>query len=244
MVKRAGSLIMVLAILVSLAGCRGKKPVELTPEENELIRGLTKTAVTMEALDTYGYEPGVVIDKVDADKSKRDVYYRIDFTSSGTYSLKDDNGDLYTGRFTVKGYREGHGSGWDKCEITPPKNGSKALPAQSTEAGQDISKTTSETTVLTLRSEVMIKLSEKYKSDGYSIMVCDPETEYEKCYGAKEHFRAYKSDSLLEVYLYDSRAEAMTAQNKMFGGGDGRTTGAEAETEIVEKTVLVAKFKR
>ena len=58
----------------------------------------------MEALDTYGYEPGVVIDKVDADKSKRDVYYRIDFTSSGTYSLKDDNGDLYTGRFTVKGY--------------------------------------------------------------------------------------------------------------------------------------------
>ena len=128
MIKKIGCLIIVLAISLSLIGCTGKKAKELTPSERSNLESLAKGAVSFEVFNKYGLEPGITVDTITAYDTKGDVYVRTDFTASGSYTVMDEAGDLYSGTFKVTGYIEGHGSYWDISEMTPPKNGTKVLP--------------------------------------------------------------------------------------------------------------------
>ena len=130
MIKKIGSLIIALAISLSLIGCAGKQAKELTPFERSNLESLAKGAVSFEVFSKYGIEPGITVDTITAYDTQGDVYTRTDFTASGSYTVTDEAGDLYSGTFKVTGYSEGHGSGWDSCEITEPKNGTKVLPEQ------------------------------------------------------------------------------------------------------------------
>lgn len=130
MLKKIGSLIVILALSLSLFAC-GRKGKELTPEERSNLESLAKAAVSFEVIGKYGLEPGITVDKLTAYDIQGDVYVRTEFDASGSYTVKDEAGDLYSGTFKVTGYSEGHGVGWDSCEITQPKNGTKVLPEQS-----------------------------------------------------------------------------------------------------------------
>ena len=244
--KKTGYLILVLVFLMSVAGCAGSKGIDLTPEQRSHFGDLTKMAVYEKVYVEYGtYEPGITIDEITAKEISGDVYPTIRFSSKGSYTIQDESGVLYSGTFKVTGYSEGHGSGWDSCEITKPKNGLSTLPERSmvSEPEMEITEsTTAETTVLTLESDVMIRLSKNYENDGYTIRVLDPAEEYEGCYDAIEYFMAYDDDELFAVYLYDSRAAAENAESMMFGGGPGRVESAESSTKIVEDSVLVVTY--
>ena len=130
MIKKLSCLIVILAISLSLMGCTGKKAKELTPSERSNLESLAKGAVSFEVFSKYGIEPGITVDTITAYDTKGDVYDRTDFTASGSYTVMDEAGDLYSGTFKVTGYIEGHGSYWDISEMTPPKNGTKVLPEQ------------------------------------------------------------------------------------------------------------------
>ena len=238
-IKRAGYLIIILAFALFLIGCGVKKESDLSSSQREYIESVTKLAVTSEVCSRYGLVPGVTIDKISASDTSSDSYYHVDFKTTGSYTVADDSGSLYTGTFKVSGYDEAHGSGWDSCEITKPKNGASTLPEQSIVTEVTMPETTVQTTVMVLQSEKMIRLSKEYEKNGYSIMVCDPASEFENAYGALECFRAFNDQAYYEVYLYDSNEAASNAEYMMFGDSPDRTASNGAATKIVEDTVLV-----
>jgi len=135
---------MILAVAFSMIGCTGKKAKDLTQREREFYQSLTQMAVYVKVNSLYGFEPVTTVDDITAYESEpkeNQVYARTEFTSTGSYTVKDGSGVTYSGTFKVTGYSEGHGDGWDSCEITPPTNGEKILPEQitdqSTEATAD-----------------------------------------------------------------------------------------------------------
>lgn len=243
-IKRLGYLVLILMFSLSLIGC-GSKAMELEPFQKQNIEMATEFAVSSEVYSKYGLVPGMTIDKITAHDASIEGYYRITFSASGSYTVSDAAGDLYSGTFKVKGYTESHGSGCDSCEITAPKNGTVKLPEQSvveTSAAPETS--AAETTVPVLQSDKMIKLSEQYENDGYNIMICDPSAEFEEAYGALEYFRAFNDNSYFEVFFYDSAEAASNAEYMMYGDGSDRTTSDGAATQIVEGTILVAEHTR
>jgi hypothetical protein len=131
MFKRIGCLIIILTISLSLFGCAGNKSKELTQKEWSYFESLAKIAVASEVYSKYGSEPGITVEKIDAYDIQGQVYVRTDFTATGSYTVYDESGKPFSGTFKVKGFSEGHGDGWDSCEITPPKNGMTTLPEQS-----------------------------------------------------------------------------------------------------------------
>lgn len=245
MVKKAVSLFLTMVFALSLIGCAAKKN-ELTKEKRELCESLAKAAVSWEVITNYGLEPGITVNNITAHEMQGSVYARIEFTATGSYTVMDDSGEMYSGTFKVKGYSEGHGDGWDSCEITPPKNGLKVLPEIIPESAPETSETTAvETIVLELHSDVMINLSNQYISDGFRVDVFNPAGEFEQCYGAKEAFRAYTSEKLVYVYLYDSKEEAENAEFMMYRNTEGTVNGAfEANTYFIHDKVLVAELTK
>ena len=243
-IKRIGILVLILMFSLSLIGC-GSKELELEPSQREHIEMVTELAVSSEVYSKYGLVPGITIDKISAYDNSIDSYYHITFTASGSYTVTDETGSLYSGTFKVKGHSESHGSGWDSCEITDAKNGTTKLPEQSVVEPVIAPETSaSETTVLALQSDKMIKLSEQYEKDGYNIMVCNPSNEFESAYGALEYFRAFNDNSYFEVFLYDSAEAASNAEQMMYGDGPDRTSSDGAATQIVEETILIAEHTR
>ena len=243
MVKKTVSLLLTMIFALSLIGCAAKKS-ELSKEKMDLCESLAKAAVSLEVNTNYGLAPGITIENISANEIQGSVYVRTEFTATGSYTVMDDSGEMYSGTFKVKGYSEGHGDGWDSCEITPPRNGLKVLPETIPESAPESSETTAvETIVLELHSDIMINLSNQYISDGYKVDVFDPSGEFEQCYGAKEAFRAYASGKLAYVYLYDSKEEAENAEFMMYRNTEGTVNGgAEANTYFIHDKVLVAEF--
>lgn len=243
-IKRICYLIIALSLVLSFSGCGGKKGIDLSPAQSEYIESITNMAVTSEVYSRYGLVPGMTIDETAVYDDSIDGFYHITFYTSGSYTVADDSGNLYSGTFKVKGYSEAHGSGWDSCDITEPRNGTKKLPEQSIVTEETLPETTVQTTVLVLQSETMIRLSKDYEKKGYSIMICDPASEFENAYGALECFRAFNDNAYYEVYLYDSNDAASNAEYMMFGEDSVRTASDGASTQIIEGTVLVIEHTR
>ncbi len=244
--RRIGYTLLALALSLSLFGCEKKKTVELTPQKKEQIESLTRAAVHSKVYELYGLEAGLLIEEISITDSGTKSSPRTDFTSSGTYAVTDASGEIYSGKFKASGCIEAHGS-WFQCdELTPAKNGSTPLPTKAPEpTPEPTSREAAETTVLTLKSDVMLKLSKQYEQDGLQIRVINPEDELDGCCGAKEIFQAYGNDQLYSVYLYDTREAAENAEKIMFGSDPASTTvGANVTTRIVEDTVLIAEYKK
>ena len=127
MVKRIGCLIIILTISLSLFGCAGNKAKELTPKERSFFEDLAKSAVNYEVYTKYGYEPGITVETITAHDAQSSVYVRATFTATGSYTVYDESGKPFSGTFKVKGFSEGHGDGWDSCEISVPVSGSTEL---------------------------------------------------------------------------------------------------------------------
>lgn len=251
MFKKAVALFLTAVFALTLFGCGSKKEkaAEFTPEQQANYESLARAAVTLEVFSKYGYEPEVTVEKITDYKVTEDaVNPRTTFTATGTYSVTDGNGEEYTGTFTAKCFSEDHGSGWDSCEISVPKNGSKELPefVLDFDTEPETSETTTaETTVLELVSDSMIDLSEQFISDGYKVDVLDPADAFDQYYGAKEAFRAYDSNTLIYVYLYDTKEEAENAEFMMYKNTEGTVSGVvEANTYFIADTVLVAEFTK
>ena len=244
--RRIGYTLLALALSLSLFGCEKKKTVELTPQKKEQIESLTRAAVHSKVYELYGLEAGILIEEISITDSGTKSSPRTDFTSSGTYAVTDASGEIYSGKIKASGYIEAHGSGFNCDELTPAKNGSTPLPTMAPEpTPEPTSQNTAETTALTLKSDVMLKLSKQYEQDGLQIRVINPEDEPDGCYGAKEIFQAYGNDQLYSVYLYDTREAAENAEKIMFGSDPASTTvGANVTTRIVEDTVLIAEYKK
>ncbi len=141
MVKRFGYLILILVMVFSLSGCSKGKEADLTPEQRAQCEMLAKTPVFHEVATKYGLEPGITIDKLTAREIKGDVYNvynKITFEASGSYTVTGEDGVMYSGTFKSSGYIEGHGSGWDDCTITPPRNGLVTLPEKPVEETSEI----------------------------------------------------------------------------------------------------------
>jgi len=242
--KQTVCLILVMTFSVFLFGCNSQKPMELSENDYRLVEEATRMGVSSEIFTKYGKEPGLTIENVTAYDNSDSTFRNITFYATGSYAILESSGDLYSGTFKVMGHVEDHGFGCDECEVTEPKCGSATLPVQSTaETEKATSATTSETAKPELKSEEMIALSKQYQKDGYTIMVLDPANEFEQCYGALEHFRAYNNTILIEVYLYENAEAAENGKDMMFGEGPGRTSGAVPDTEIVNEKILVAKYK-
>ena len=244
--RRIGYTLLALALSLSLFGCEKKKTVELTPQKKEQIESLTRAAVHSKVYELYGLEAGILIEEISITDSGTKSSPRTDFTSSGTYAVTDASGEIYSGKFKASGYIEAHGSSFHCDELTPAKNGSTPLPTMAPEpTPEPTSRDTVETTALTLKSDVMLKLSKQYEQRGLQIRVMNPEDTIDGCYGAKEYFQAYGNDQLYSVYLYDTREAAENAEKKMFGSDPASTTvGANVTTQIVEDTVLIAEYKK
>lgn len=146
--KKAACLVVIVALAVSVLGC-AQKPMELTPQQRTNLTEVAKFGVYNKVYTTYGLEPGITVEDITAHDVSINDYYKLEFTAKGTYAVKADNDEYYTGTFTVTGYWEAHGAGTDKCDITAPKNGSKTLPekpiVQETEAAADTTTTTEPT---------------------------------------------------------------------------------------------------
>jgi len=245
--RRIGYTLLALALSLSLFGCENKKTVELTPQKKEHIESLTRAAVHSKVYEVYGLEPsGILIEQISITDSGTKSSPHTDFTSSGTYSVTDASGEIYSGKFKASGYIEAHGSSFYCDELTPAKNGSTPLPTKAPEpTPEPTSREAAETTVLTLKSDVMLNLSKQYEQDGLQIRVINPEDDSDGCCGAKEIFQAYGNDQLYSVYLYDTREAAENAEKIMFGSDPSSTTvGANVTTRIVEDTVLIAEYKK
>lgn len=248
MLKKTVSLFLAVFLSLALIGCGGKKK-ELTKEQREHFESLAQLFVSLEVYENYGIQPGITVDDLTANDIKQPENYpytRTNFTAKGSYTLRDESGTLYSGTFTVKGYTEGHGDGCDSCKITPPRNGLKTLPKIDPASTTTTSETTTvETTVLELNNDVMINLSKQFKSDGYTVEIFDPSKEYEKCYGAKEAFRAHTSNKLVYVYLYDTKEEAENGEYMMYKNTEGTVNGVvKADTYFIHDKVLVAEITR
>ena len=142
--KKLVCLTAVLALALSLFGCADKKGKELTTEERSVCESVAKAAVSFEVYSKYGLEPGITVENITASSKDGEVYVRTDFTATGSYTVQDETGNIYSGTFKVNGYSEGHGDGWDKCELTPPKSGSTTLPEQTMETTDNSVITTAE----------------------------------------------------------------------------------------------------
>lgn len=146
--KKAACLVVIVALAVSVLGC-AQKPMELTPQQRTNLTEVAKFGVYNKVYTTYGLEPGITVEDITAHDVSINDYYKLEFTAKGTYAVKADNDEYYTGTFTVTGYWEAHGAGTDKCDITAPKNGSKTLPekniVQETEAAADTTTATEPT---------------------------------------------------------------------------------------------------
>ena len=243
-IKNIALLILILAAALSLAACGGNKKKELTASQKEHVDNITKMAVSSEVFTKYGLEPGITIDEIKSYETNDHDIYRLTFETSGSYTVME-SGTMYSGTFKVKGYSVAHGSGWDSVTITDAKNGTRKLPEQSivyeTEGGQTSVQTTAEPV---LQSDAMIRLSKQYKNEGCNIQVLDPSEEFENCYGALEHFRAYSNDRYVEVFLYDSAEAAENAEFMMYGEGPDRLEGQAVSTKIVEGTILIAEYTK
>ena len=128
--KKIACLAVIMALAISVFGCADKKKVELTPQMETNIKGLINMGVYHEVYTKYGLEPGVTVDKIDAQDESTDSYYKITFIATGSYTVKDSSDDLYSGTFKIDGYWEAHGGGTGECKISEPKCGSKTLPEQ------------------------------------------------------------------------------------------------------------------
>lgn len=128
--KKLISLAVICALCLTLFGC-AKKKANVSQQDEEYIRWLTTDGVYHEVYTKYGLEPGVTTDEIKA-YGERTSIGRLTFETKGSYSVRTESGDIYTGTFKVTGHIEAHGMGTDSCEITAPKNGLKVLPEQST----------------------------------------------------------------------------------------------------------------
>ena len=242
--RRIVCLTLVLALSAFLFGCNSKKKKELSENDYKLVESATRLTVISEVMAKYGKEPGMTIEKTTAYDNGDTQFRDFTFYTSGSYALIDSSGQVYSGTFKVMGHIEPHGTGVDEVEITEPKCGKETFPTQSSEETKETTTkaTTAETTKPDIKNDDMITLAESYKKAGYAIMVIDPSTEHEQCYGAIEHFRAYNNTKLYEVYLYESAEAAENAKNMMFGEGPDRTSGAAPETQIVNERILIAEY--
>ena len=126
--KKLTCLAVIFALCLALFGCARK--ANLSQQDEGYIRDLTTNGVYHEVYTKYGLEPGVTTDEIKA-YGERTSTGRLTFTTKGSYSVRTESGDVYTGTFKVTGHIEAHGMGTDSCEITAPKNGLKVLPEQS-----------------------------------------------------------------------------------------------------------------
>ena len=242
--KQSVCLILVLAFSVFLFGCNSQKPMELSENDYNLVEEATRMAVSHELLSKYGKDAGLTIEKTTAYNNGDTKFRSFTFYTTGSYAVLDSSGKLYNGTFKVMGHVEEHGFGYDECEVSEPKCGSETLPTLSTtETEEATSNTTTETSKPEIKSDDMNQMAEAYKKAGYTIMILNPADEFEQCYGALEHFRAYNNTRLVEVYLYENTEAAENAKNMMFGEGPDRTSGAVPDTEIVNDRILVAEYK-
>lgn len=242
MFKRIACTIFILFFSLSLIACENK--TEITPEQEGYIRSLVDLAVSVEVNEKYGYVPNVIIDKIKATDRSDNGYFYLSFTAEGSYTVRDDYNVTYEGDFKVNGHIESHGEGWDSCDLTAPKNGTSVLPEIVRETAPSTQATTIETTVLTLSSGEMIKLSDQYSSEGYMITIFDPSEEYDQCYGALECFRAYNENDLFVVFLYDSAEAAENAEYNMFGDREGTLQSVDVHTSIVNDRILIAEYHK
>ena len=127
--KKLISLAVICALCLALFGC-AKKQADLSQQDEGYIRDLTTNGVYHEVYIKYGLEPGVTTDEIKA-YGERTSTGRLTFETKGSYSVRTESGDIYTGTFKVTGHIEAHGMGTDSCEITAPKHGLKELPEQS-----------------------------------------------------------------------------------------------------------------
>ena len=159
--KRIVCLITVIAVSLSLFGCSDRKSKELTNSERELFTSLTKAAVSFEINTRYTRsEPDVTVEEITAYETDGSPYSRTDFTATGYYSVKAEDHDTYFGTFEVSGFSEGHGSGWDSCEITTPTHGFKELREKTVETTADPDVTTESTTMPTMYEPLSEYISE------------------------------------------------------------------------------------
>ena len=140
--KKIISLAVVLVLAFSLFGCTGKK-AELTPEREDYIRSLTDLGVSLEVYSRYGLQPVVSTEKITAygDSDEENGFQHMTFHTEGSYTVKTETDEVYSGTFKVEGHIEAHGGGPDRCEITEPRNGLSVLPEQSPEAAETTAQT-------------------------------------------------------------------------------------------------------
>ena len=242
--KKLASALMIVVLALSLFGCKKPMTLDLNTENN--IRLLVQWAVESEVMKKYGADPIVSIEKLTAYDESINSYYYVTFTAKGNYCLFDENRNAYYGDFKVTGHYEAHGEGWDSITITDAKRGSAEFPVIETElqtsAEETVPETTAETTVLTLQSEDMLHWYDYYSSQGLTITVFDPKQEFEEAYGAIECFRAYDSNHLIYVYLFEDYDAAKNAEYYMFTPKDGSLTASvEYTTAILDNRVLIAE---
>ena len=169
--KKIACLAVIMALALSVFGCAGKKKVNLDPQMETNIKSLINMGVYHEVYSKYGLEPGVTVDKIEAQDASIDSYYKITFVATGSYTVKDSANDLYSGTFKIDGHWEAHGSGIGGCKISEPKCGSKTLPEQSViseieEVLQTEATTTAETTESTMYQPLLEYISLNTSSMG------------------------------------------------------------------------------
>ena len=242
--KQSVCLILVLAFSVFLFGCNSQKKKELSENDYNLVEEATRMAVSHELLSKYGKDAGLTIEKTTAYDNADSKFRDFTFYTTGSYAILDSSGKLYNGTFKVMGHVEEHGFGYDECEVSEPKCGSETLPTLNSEETKETTTkaTTAETTKPELKNEDMITLAESYKKAGYSIMIKDPSNEYQQCYGAIEHFRAYNNTKFYDVFLYENAEAAENAQYMMYGEGPDRLNGAHPDNQIVNERILIAEY--
>lgn len=178
MFKKTGCLIILFSIIFSLISCSGKKELELSSDQKEFYTSIVMSGLYEKVIGKYGVTPRYAIDDMKAYEIKHsedmnNPYDRIEFVAGGTYFVDDEDGVTYSGTFKVKGFTEGHGSGWDSCDITAPKNGMTVLPEKETEQTTETTvEDTAETTIYQPLSDYvnenvgkMTKITEVFESD-------------------------------------------------------------------------------
>ena len=164
--KKFLSLAVIFALCFTLFGCA--KKANVSQQDEEYIRWLTTDGVYHEVVTRYGLEPGVTTDKISA-YGERTSTGRLTFNTEGSYSVRTESGDIYTGTFKVTGHIEAHGMGTDSCEITAPKNGLKVLPEQSAQPAETAETTQSGTEQSTEPKETLYEPFSEYINENISL---------------------------------------------------------------------------
>ena len=99
--KKAACLAVIVALAVSVLGC-AQKPMELTSQQRTNLTEVAKFGVYNKVYTTYGLEPGITVEDITAHDVSINDYYKLEFTAKGTYAVKADNDEYYTGTFTGK----------------------------------------------------------------------------------------------------------------------------------------------